>query len=155
MHGDAEPLGNLSCGWALVEAVDVSKQRDQVATFGIGVGEVRPFARPPIHFEGAKRPIVAGRVQGNIFVAFEPAAGQPLGQQRPGARQGGGGDSLEVYGRVARVRAVVRQHHLARVGQGQKRAPATNKWFLAGIMAFRGGSYSATISAAHRQSLVA
>src|SRR6516225_7620924 len=56
---DAEPLGNLSCGLALVEAVDVGKQRDQVATFRIGVGEVRPDARLPIDFEGAERPIVA------------------------------------------------------------------------------------------------
>src|SRR5215471_11233054 len=97
---DAEPFGNLSSGLALVEAVDVGKQRDQVATFGIGVGEVRPFARLPIDVEGTERPIVAGGVQGNIFAAFESAARQPLVQQRLGARQSSGGDTLEVYGAV-------------------------------------------------------
>ena len=94
MRRDAELLGNLSCGLALVESVDVGKQRDQVATFG-GDGEVRPFARLPIDFEGAERPIVAGGVQGNIFAAFESAAGQPLVQQRLGTRQGSGGDTLK------------------------------------------------------------
>src|SRR5262249_59212868 len=103
---DAEPFGNLSCGLTLIEAVDVGKQRDQVATFD-GDGEVRPLARLPIDLEGAERPIVAGGVQGNIFAAFESAAGQPLVQQRLGARQSSGGDTLEVYGRVARVHSVV------------------------------------------------
>src|SRR5262249_61123697 len=103
---EAEPFGNLSCGWALVEAVDVGKQRDQVATFD-GDGEVGPLARLPIDLEGAERPIVAGGVQGNIFAAFESAAGQPLVQQRLCARLSRRGDSLGGYERVAPVHSVV------------------------------------------------
>src|SRR6185437_14271947 len=105
-HGDSwmhpQETGQFARSIALADAAQVSVERDDVAAFGLAVGEVGPSAVGRVDGEGSRAAIVTRRVARDKFAAAHMPVRQPAAQKDRQSRKSGAIDIVEVdSGRAA------------------------------------------------------